>query len=312
MASRRLPTCTPARGAARISQITWIAALVVMTTFTGLASVRADDEQNPRSLRIDTEHMFGFTEGSDIGYAGDRELEAETIGHFGGRDGSYNAAATALEAKFTLSDSLLVGLGATPAYFDIAGVTGLSNQRRGALQSVLLEARYRLLDRTRAPFGLTFVFEPLWGLVDDESGAAGRQYGGEFRIAMDRELIPDRIFAAFNLLYDPSVTNVYGSGTTERQSTVGTGLAMTGQVWSGFFLGAEARLLRRYEDVGLDHFSGQAFYLGPTLYAHLGGTWYLTASWNLQVVGRAADGPGALDLTHFERYQALLRISGNF
>jgi hypothetical protein len=303
MASRCLSMRTLARmgAAARINRI----ALIAVLTLAGLASARADDG-------IDTEHLFGFTEGSDIGHVGARELEAETIGHFGRRDGSYNAAASTLEAKFTLSDNLLVGFGATPAYFDIANVTGLNNQHRGALQSVLLEVRYRLLDRTRAPFGLTFVFEPEWGLVDDESGAGGRQYGGEFRIAVDRELVHDRIFAAFNLIYNPNVTRVYGAETTERQSTLGASLAMTGQVWSGVFLGGETRLLRRYEDVGLDHLAGQAFYVGPTLYAHLSGTWHLSASWNFQVAGRAAESPGALDLTHFERYQALLRIFGDF
>ncbi len=51
---------------------------------------------------IDTEHMFGFTEGSDIGEAGERELEAEPTGRFGKQDGSYNAVATGFQAKYTL------------------------------------------------------------------------------------------------------------------------------------------------------------------------------------------------------------------
>src|SRR5262245_48476071 len=58
---------------------------------------------------IDTEHLFGFTEGTDIGTPGERELESDTIGRFRRRNGSYNAVESELEAKYTLSESLRIG-----------------------------------------------------------------------------------------------------------------------------------------------------------------------------------------------------------
>jgi hypothetical protein len=50
---------------------------------------------------VDTEHMFGFTEGSDTGEAGEKELETDSTGRFGKPGGAYNNVATALEAKYS-------------------------------------------------------------------------------------------------------------------------------------------------------------------------------------------------------------------
>jgi hypothetical protein len=36
------------------------------------------------------------------------------------------------------------------------------------------------------------------------------------------------------------------------------------------------------------------------------------AAWSAQVAGRAVDVPGALDLTHFERYQAKVQFGLEF
>jgi hypothetical protein len=60
---------------------------------------------------VDTEHMFGFTEGSDIGARGEKELETDSTGRFGRATGSYNNIATAFEAKYTFTEYFRVGRG---------------------------------------------------------------------------------------------------------------------------------------------------------------------------------------------------------
>jgi hypothetical protein len=50
-------------------------------TLIALTPARASD--------VDSEHLFGFTEGADIGEAGEREAETETIGRFGRAEGTY-------------------------------------------------------------------------------------------------------------------------------------------------------------------------------------------------------------------------------
>src|SRR5262245_23491126 len=170
---------------------------------------------------VDTEHMFGFTEGSDIGAAGEKELETDSIGRFGKLGGSYNNVATALEAKHSFSERFRLSVDATIAYYDISGVSRLDDRRRGALQSISFDARYRLFDRERAPFGLTLSVEPHWGFADEMSGAPADQQRAAFRLLADRELIPGRLFAALNVIYEPEQTRLRGSGGNLRDWTRG-------------------------------------------------------------------------------------------
>src|SRR5262245_54709746 len=83
-----------------------------------------------KTAEVDTEHMFGFTEGSDVGAAGEKELETDSTGRFGKLGGSHNNVATALEAKYSFSERFRLSAIATVAYYDIAGVDGLDDRRR--------------------------------------------------------------------------------------------------------------------------------------------------------------------------------------
>jgi hypothetical protein len=92
----------------------------------------------------------------------------------------------------------------TSIYHDISGVSGLDDRRRGGWQSLSLDLRYRLLDREHALFGLLIDAEPRWGRIDETTGQPVDQHGIDLVIAIDKELIPNRIVAAFNALYAPS------------------------------------------------------------------------------------------------------------
>jgi hypothetical protein len=261
---------------------------------------------------VDTEHMFGFTEGSDIGEAGEKELETDSTGRFGKFDGSYNNVATALEAKYSFSDRFRLSAVTTVTYYDIAGVSAFDDRRQAALQSISFDARFRLFDREHAPFGLTLSVEPGRGFTDEMSGEGADQYGAEIRLLADRELIPGRLFAALNVSYEPEQTRLRASGETLRDSMLGIGAALAMQVMPNVFIGAEARTLRQYEGLGLNSFAGQALYVGPTLYATFGQGYFLSAAWNVQVWGAVTGTSGALDLVNFERHQAKLRVGVAF
>ena len=75
-----------------------------------------------------------------------------------------------------------------------------------------VDLRYRFLDRETAPFGLTFAAEAHAHRVDETTAEMVRSYGTEFRLAFDRELVPNRIVAALNLIYEPEWTRLVGSG----------------------------------------------------------------------------------------------------
>ena len=268
-ASLRTPSCTMV--------LVLLAVLAAANAAHGAPAKRAD-----KTAEVDTEHMFGFTEGSDIGEAGEKELEADSTGRFRRLGGSYSNVATALEAKYSLSDRLRLSAVATVAYYHIAGADGLDDRRQGALQSVSFDARYRLFDREHAPFGLTLSVEPHWGFTDETSGAPADQYGAELRLLADRELIAGRLFAALNVSYEPEQTRLRASGEMLRDSTLGVAAALALQVMPSVFIGAEARNLRHYEGLGLNSFAGQALYIGPTFYATFGRGYFLSAAWNVR------------------------------
>jgi hypothetical protein len=131
-------------------------------------------------------------------------------------------------------------------------------------------------------------------------------------LAFDRELIPDYLVAAVNLLYQPEWTRPVGTDAVEREATVGVAAALMAQIRPGFYLGGEARYLRNYEGIGLQEFAGDALFLGPTAYLKLSERSRLTAAWSMQAWGHVAGSAGALNLVGFERHQARLIYGINF
>jgi hypothetical protein len=278
-----------------------LAAAIVAAVMTADAPARASD--------VDTEHLFGFSEGADIGKRGDRELESETIARGGKAAGNYGVATQNLEAKIVPVEGLRLGARATFSYFGISGVPGLPDRGDGGLQGLSFEARYVLVDRVHAPFGLTVIADPRWGRLDDASGDAVRNHGGMLTLALDKELIAGRLFGAFNLLYDADATHFHATDLWQYQSKIGVAAALAGHVQGGLFLGGEIRYLRVYDGLSLNTYAGQAVFAGPTMYLKLSPQWALSGGWNWQIRGHTAGGGGPLDLTHFERQQAKIRLN---
>ena len=261
---------------------------------------------------IDTEHLFGFMIGADVGNVGEREFQSETTGRFGRNGGSYRAVGQEFELEFVPARNFRVEIGSTFAAHLISGVPGLDDQRRLSWQGGSLDLRYRFLNRETAPFGLTFATEAHAHRIEETTAEAVRSFGTEFRLAFDRELVPGRVVAAFNLIYEPEWTRFVGSGLMERESTAGVALGLMAQLRPDFLLGAEARYLRKYDGIGLEEFSGQALFVGPTAYFQLSKHSRLTASWSIQAWGRPAGSTASLDPVNFERQQARLVFGVNF
>jgi hypothetical protein len=261
---------------------------------------------------VDTQFIFGFTMGADVGELGEKEIESETVSRSRKSTGSYAALESQLRAEFTPNERIRIEFGVPFTYHGVSGVAGLDDRQRGAFNGFDFELRYRLLDRAHAPIALTFGAEPHWARVDDISGEAVANYGSEFSLAADRELIKDRVFAAINLLYDPEVTLSRTTGLWQHQSTFGFTAAVANQLKPGTFLGAEMRYLRDYDGLGLNAFAGEALFVGPTFYVNVTKQFAVSGSWTVQVAGHATGIPGALDLQNFERYQAKLRLMYTF
>jgi hypothetical protein len=159
-----------------------------------------------------------------------------------------------------------------------------------------LEGRYRLLDRRTALVGLTISAEPHWTRIDDTSGELVANYGSEFVIAINKELVASRLFAALNLRYDLEWTHVLATDTWMQQSTLGISAALTAQVDASVFFGVETHYVRGYDGITANSFLGDALFVGPTTYLRLSKTFALSAALSIQVAGNAVSVPGPLNL----------------
>jgi hypothetical protein len=261
---------------------------------------------------LDTEHLFGFMIGTDVGTVGEREFQSQTTGSFSKNGRKYRAISQEFELEFVPVRNFRVEIGGAFTAHDISGVPGIEDRRQLSWQGVSVDLRYRFLDRNTAPFGLTFAVETRTDRIDEATAAAARSYGTDFTLAFDRELIPNVTVAAFNLIYRPEWTRLAGTGAAEQESTVGAALGLMTQLRPGFLLGGEMRYLRRFEGIGLEELAGQALFIGPTAYFQLSERSRLTASWSVQAWGRPAGSNAALDLINFERHQARMTFGVNF
>jgi hypothetical protein len=288
-----------------------VAVLFVLATAPALAQSLPTAAENLTPGDLDSEHLFGFTEGSDLGVPGEVELEWETSGRFGKRLGRFLAIDSGLALKVPLTSNFRLAPGITFNAYDI-GVPDGPVRTTGGFNGGFIETRLRLLDRRDALFGLTLNVVPGYGTVDGGSGAPARSFGTEIGLLADRELIPDRLVAAVNVGF--AFSSVRMDATDERLA--GSGFEVAGalayRVQPGLFLGSEVRYAWNYEGLTLDSLAGQAAYLGPTAYVTLSPRAWASFTWSFQITGGAVGEPGPLDLSGFDRHQMRLRVGYNF
>lgn len=261
------------------------------------------------SSEIDTDHLFAFSQGTDIGPAGTTEFEAEAAGRFGKRGGNYSAYEQEFEFGYIPVDNLHLFAGASLTRFNIRGVAGLDDRKRTSFGGLSVHARYRLIDRERGPFGLAMQIEGGWAAIDELSGERASSYGGAISVLADKMLVEDLIVSVANVRYSPEATRV--AGEREKGSSLEISGAVLARLASNFFAGVGAQHVWQYEGLGADRFAGQATFLGPNLCWKPGPVWII-AGWSPQISGRARGSSRPLDLTNFERNIATLSIGFGF
>src|SRR6185369_17922330 len=95
---------------------------------------------------IDTEHLFGFMIGTDVGNVGEREFQSETTGRFARNGGTYRAVGQEFELEFVPVKNFRVELGTSFASHYIRGVPGFEDRRQSSWEGVSIDLRYRFLE----------------------------------------------------------------------------------------------------------------------------------------------------------------------
>lgn len=269
-----------------------------------------DDASNYRD--IETKYIFGFTEGTTIGLEGEKEVSINTVGRFGKRDGRYAATETQLEFEHTPSQFYQFELGALVASHNISGMSDLDDRNQLAFSGLFGEFRYLLIGRgPGSPIGLTVSVEPNWRRIDETSGERVTNYELETKLALDTELITNRLYLGVNAIYEPEWTRT-PVGDIEKESTLGLTAALALRPAEPLLIGIEAGYYRHYDGVAFDTWTGDALYLGPTFYLRFGPKVFMTAAWGIQVTGHDVDNPGPLNLAEFSRHRAKLKLAMEF
>ena len=261
---------------------------------------------------IETKYIFGnFTVGSSTGIEGERAFEPDTTADFGKRSGHYRASETELEYEYTPSQYVQIEFGPTVSAYNIHGVPGLDDANMAAINGFSGEIRTVLIDRGPSPFAVTMSLEPEFRSRDETSGVKVVNYELEAKLEADAELIKNRLFLAFNLLYEPETTRA-DLGIWENEATVGASSALAFQIVPNVVIGADIWYLRHYDGIAFGTFTGDAVYLGPTLFWKISPKVLMSAAWETQIAGREVGVTSALDLADFSRQRARLLVEFEF
>ena len=265
---------------------------------------------------VETKYIFGFTEGSGVGPEGEKEFSAESIARIGKAGGRYWASETKLEYEFTPNQYVQFELGPLVSTHVIKNVTDLEDRNQLAMSGFFGEVRYLVLERNASsPLAVTLSAEPEWHRIDETSGMRVTNLGLELKVNADLELIKNRLFLGSNLLYEVEGTkdpDHVGAGW-EKESIGGVSAALSYRIIPSIFIGAEAWYLRHYDGSFFNSFTGDAIFVGPTLYAQLGPKAFMTAAWNAQVSGHDIEVPGStLNFGEFTRSRAKVKFAVEF
>ncbi|WP_139040265.1 hypothetical protein [Methylobacterium terricola] len=271
--------------------------------------------------KVDTENLFGFTEGTDTGKKGEQEVLVDSIGRFSkrrdgpGRSG-YGAAQPLISYQYDPTDNFSIEPGLRFDARDSRGIAGVPNKAFGTFNGGSVELKYQFFKRTEdRPFSLAVLAEPQYARITPVEGQGADVYSVESRLIADMRLVPDTLWAGFNLIYDPQVSRLKGSGEVDRTSTLSLSGAVMAKIAGDLFVGPEVRYMRAYEGAFLNRFEGHAVFVGPVLHYHVMEKGFLTLAYSTQVFGHDRDpdfSDRVFNLTQFSRHNLRVRFGVEF
>lgn len=270
-----------------------------------LSTLAQSEEAGTKSVSsFDTEHIFGFAEGSDIGKQGELEIEGVTIGSFGAARGSHSNIDNETSFRYGVTNELRLSIGSLTDYFNIHNVPGLKDRSAAEFSGIITEIRWHILDWRTSPFGMTLSLNPFWRRADPTSGRNSGNYAFPLTLLADKEVIPEKFFTVLNLIYHPSFLRPNGRFEHDDSFIViaGGSYAITPNI----LLGAEIR----HENLAHNgNLFAHALYAGPQLFVALGGKLDVKVAWAEQIPDFAAN---RLDLTNYPRHQVEVQFAYTF
>jgi hypothetical protein len=264
------------------------AALAVGLILAGTLFARAEDD-------FETKHIFGFTEGTDVGDVGGKELEFETtgaIGKFGG--GRYNGLEQL--ASYETAPTARLGFEASLHGLSqqIANVYGLQTLSQTNFSGVSFLPKWIFIMRgVDAPFGLAASIEPEWDRIDPVSGAHANHFVLPVKICFDAGPIDKKLYFAANLLYSPELENQRGYGIS-HYALAGGSAALSYRVTPQVTFGGEVEYYEAYTSLAFRNWAGSGTYIGPTFHFQINDKAFVAGAWSVQVANKIPAGAEGL------------------
>ncbi|MGE8128559.1 hypothetical protein ACQKQD_16435 [Methylobacterium sp. NPDC080182] len=281
----------------------------------------AKSDKSDKQKDVDTEHLFGFTEGSDTGEKGEQEVLVDTISRFSKRrDGpgrsTYHVLDTRFSYQFNPVEQFSVELSAFGNLRRQRNIADLDDKAFGTFDGASVELKYQFLKGSaEQPLGLALELRPRFTRVLPVEGNGANVFDMESLIQLDVQLVPGKVWYGSNISFEPAAGRQRGGGQGYRSSTFLWSNAVVGQVTEGTFVGPEVRYLRGYDGVFLNHLESEAVLVGPVLHRRFTEKIWLTVAYAAQVWGRDTDPTYArrgLGLTQFERHNLRVKFGMEF
>jgi hypothetical protein len=267
------------------------------------AEIQAEPQSATSESQFDTEHIFGFGEGSDVGNKGELEIESFTIGIFGASGRNFNIG-NETSLRYSVIDGLRFSVGALTDYLNVHKVPALSARNGMNASGLIAEVRYNIFDRLNSPFGMTITVDPEWRRTDQASGRYNDNFSVTAALLIDKEVIPETFFMELNLVYSPTFLPLAGRWLRDDSFTVIVGGSYA--ITPAILVGAEIRHENLAPSISPN---AHALFAGPHMFLRLADSLTASFAWAFQLPDLGARHS---DLENFDRYEAGLRIVYSF
>ncbi|ACK82122.1 hypothetical protein [Methylorubrum extorquens] len=270
---------------------------------------------------VDTEHLFGFTEGADAGEKGEQEVVIDTVTRVSKRrDGpgpsTYRVLDTRFAYQFNPIDKLSIEFSAFGTLRRQRNIVDLDDKSYGTFDGVSMEVKYQFLKGTKEqPLGLALEVRPRFTRILPVEGNGANIFDLESLLQLDVQVVPDKLWYGSNISFEPAAGRQRGGGPGYRSSTFLWSNVLVGRIGENTYFGPEVRYLRGYEGIFLNQLESEALTVGPALHHRFTEKIWLTAAYARQVWGRDADptlAGRALGLNQFERHNVRVKFGMEF
>ncbi len=261
------------------------------------------------------EEPFGYLRGAQSEPKGEWEVTQWTTARIGKETGRYLGMDFATELEYGVSDRFQTALYLIGNYHQIRNATGSSDsfddRNRFGISGTSLEMKYQLADPYRKWAGFALYFEPAYSTIDGVSGERNQEVELELRLIGEKHFLDHRLIAAVNYILEPAFEHEPGH-PWETNISMEWAAGLSWKLSDHWRLGAECRLVTKFEDADLNQAEHLTFYAGPTLH-YSGEKFFATLTVMPQLRGWPnSRGTAGLHLDESEKIEIRFKLGTEF